>query len=201
MSNSGMNFGEGARRRILVSGGGSEFLEEVGVDVGEGDGADAGNLYDDVSVGADAPHIAFVTDKRSANHPHPVAFPKVFLPVDFTLPVGVDLGEQHHQLHLHRRDLLDPVAGNVAVDVEGVGGGGGSALFLELKGALFAGADKHQSGYHRSHGVLAVGATVDLLREVVLDIFFLQISLGISSAVCLEGIPVRVGFFACDTGV
>lgn len=168
----------------------SGFFEEVGVDEGEGDGAEAFDLDDDVLVAADAAGVAFVAGKRSADHAKSVADLEFFFAVDLT-PHGVVGCQQPEKTHLFFAYGLQLATAQVAVDPElRQTGGLGAALGLDALGLIFLGIHEEQA---RDHGPLmhfAVGAPHIFYGQVGLDMPLAELSLKLEGLGCTYGVPV-----------
>lgn len=112
---------------------GGEGGEEVGVDEGEGDGADAFDLYYYVAVALDTAHVAAVAGKGAGDHFNGLPGVEVGAVVDLTAG-GIGSREEPQELHLGVFDGLDGSSAFVAVDPEWFYGVEGvAAAFFELE--------------------------------------------------------------------
>lgn len=140
-------------------------LEEVGVDEGEEEDADAFDLDGDVAVARYAHHRAFVAGEDAAGDADALRGLEV---VDVIYPAagGVVGGEELQQVHLALGNGLDLVAVGVAVDPEGYGAGLLAPFGFVGQGVVGRGTDEDYVGYDGAATPLAGGGGHRLDGEV-----------------------------------
>lgn len=142
-----------------------EGLEEVGVDEGEEEDADAFDLDGDVAVARHAHHRAFVTGEDAAGDAHTLRGSEV-VDVIHAAAGGVVGGEEFQQVHLALGYGLYLVAVGVAVDPEGDGAGLLAPFGFVGQGVVGRGTDEDYVGYDGAATPLAGGGGHRLDGEV-----------------------------------
>ena len=158
-----------------------EGEEEVGVDEGEEDEADAFDLDHDVFVFLDSLNVAFVAFVVAAGDAHFLVFPEILFG-EYLAAGGVVGCEEAEQLYGALRDYLYPVVVGIAVDPEGYGEFGVVAAgSFESHGVFLGGLDEEDTGDDGPFAFLLVRTDhclfrkVDLLAERRQEFFGLEV--------------------------
>lgn len=146
---------------------GIEGLEEVGVDEGEHEKADAFDADYDVAVAGDADHGAFVAGEEAAGDADALVGTEAAAVVDGTAG-GVVGGEELEEVNLSLGDGLDVAAVGVTVHPEGYGAGDGASFGFEAQCLGTGGADEEDVRYDGALALVARGGDDGLRGEVYL---------------------------------
>lgn len=174
-------------------------VEEVGVDVGEEDQADAFDLDGDVAVAGHADHGAFVAGEDAAGDADALRGSEV-AHIIYVAAGGVVGRQELQQVHLTLRYGLYLFAVGVAVHPHRDGAGVLASVGLKAQGVGGCGADEDYMGYDGALAPVAGRAGHHLGREVDFGACLPQGLGGAEVLACANGEPFfgfghRVGRF------
>lgn len=169
-------------------------LEEVGVDEGEEEDADAFDLDGDVAVARHAHHRAFVAGKDAAGDADALSGVEV-ANVIYAAAGGVVGREELQQVHLALGDGLYLVAVGVAVYPEGYGAGALSPFCFVGQGVVGGGSDEDDVRYDGAAAPVAGGVSHRLDGEVYVVARGAERFRGAEVLAGADGVPVKGHFY------